>query len=152
MENQPFTKSYIVQQSPRLIFDSINDIRAWWSADFSGDSRKVGDKFDVHFGNMHDSTQQVVEMVPEKTIEWLVTDSRLSFLKINKQEWNGTRIRFDISVNEQGTLIHFTHIGLTPEIECYKDCFKGWSYYLDESLIPLISTGEGQPNSPVPVV
>jgi len=36
-------------------------------------------------------------------------------------------------------------MGLVPQIECFKDCSNGWSYYL-KSLISLITTGTGQPN------
>ena len=32
------------------------------------------------------------------------------------------------------------------EIECFNDCSKGWNYYLQESLIPLVRTGNGHPN------
>ena len=76
---------------------------------------------------------------------WLVTTSRLSFLK-NHGEWTGTTITFDITEKAGKTEIRFTHHGLTPQIECYKDCKNGWTQFLEHSLIDYINTGKGNPN------
>lgn len=84
--------------------------------------------------------------MPNEKITWLVTDSQLNFLQ-DKTEWTGTKNIFEISKQDDKTLLVFTHVGLVPEIECYKDCFSGWTYYL-ASLENLITKGEGQPNKP----
>lgn len=44
-------------------------------------------------------------------------------------------------------LIHFTHLGLVPEFECFDACSNGWTHYIRQSLLSLITTGKGQPNS-----
>lgn len=42
--------------------------------------------------------------------------------------------------------MRFSHIGLTPEIECYEKCSSAWGYYINTSLKQLITTNEGAPN------
>jgi Activator of Hsp90 ATPase homolog 1-like protein len=85
----------------------------------------------------------LVEVVPDKKVVWLVTKSKLTFLK-NQTEWTGTKISFEIAAKNGKTAIRFIHHGLVPEIECYKDCTGGWNQYIG-SLDKLITTGKGKP-------
>ena len=145
MNNKNFSITFTLSQPGNAVFLAINNVPAWWSENFKGHSKKAGDEFEVRFGDVHYSRQKLIEVVPGRKVVWLVTDSHLNFLK-KKDEWTGTTISFEIVEQGSQTELHVTHFGLVPEIECFKDCSKGWNHYLRNSLVPLITTGSGQPN------
>lgn len=145
MTTKDFTATLTVGQRPEEVFRAINNIPAWWSEDFKGHSEKQDDEFEVRFADMHYSKQKLTAVVPNKKVTWLVADSYLSFLE-DKTEWTGTQICFEITEKDGKTQLHFSHIGLVPESECYNDCFKGWNYFLQHSLLNLITTGKGNPH------
>ena len=92
--------------------------------------------------DIHYSKQKLIELVPNKKVVWLVSDSKLNFTK-NVSEWTGTKIIFEISTINNKTQVHFTHSGLVPKIECFNDCSNAWSQLIQESLYSLITTGKG---------
>lgn len=136
---------FLLDQSPRAIFDAINAVPVWWSEDFEGASTALNDEFVVRFGDVHYSRQRLTELVPDQRVVWLVTDSRLNFL-VDKSEWTGTRVVFELQPVGGQTQLTFTQEGLHPAIECYRDCSNGWTQFLQHSLLPLIKTGKGNPN------
>jgi uncharacterized protein YndB with AHSA1/START domain len=144
MENN-LSLTLVVNKSPEAVYEAINNVAAWWSQDFKGKSQKQHDEFEVRFADVHYSKHKVEELVPGKKVAWLTTDSRLNFTE-DKEEWTGTKIIFDIVPQGDKTTIAFTHIGLTPVCECFKDCTNGWKYFLEGSLAPFIDKGEGNPN------
>jgi hypothetical protein len=78
-------------------------------------------------------------------VVWLVLDNHFNFTK-DSSEWKGTTICFEISQNDENTLIHFTHAGLVPAYECFDICRDAWTNYIQNSLRGLIMTGKGKPN------
>ena len=144
MKNQNYHTSIMVDASAHEAFESINNVTQWWTENLEGSSRNLNDEFSVRFGDVHYSRQRLVEVVPGKKVVWLVTDSKLNFLK-DKQEWNNTIISFEISTLNGKTKIDFTHEGLNPGIECYDACSNAWSQYIQQSLLKLVTTGKGQP-------
>jgi Activator of Hsp90 ATPase homolog 1-like protein len=145
MKNQDYTESITVPVGAHEAFQAINSVSKWWTGDLKGNSQKMNDEFTVQFGEVHKSTQKLVEVIPDKKVVWLVTASNLNFIK-DKQEWNGTMISFEItSLGKKKTQIIFTHHGLAPQVECYDACSNAWGQYIQGSLFKLITEGTGMP-------
>jgi hypothetical protein len=144
MKTQNYQTTIEADSTEQHAFNCINQVTKWWTENLEGSSSKLNDEFTVRFGDVHVSTQKLVEFIPNKKIVWLVTDSSLNFTR-DKQEWTGTKIHFEISGNGGKTQVRFIHEGLEPEIECFDACSNAWGEYIHESLLDLINDGKGRP-------
>ncbi|WP_316632434.1 SRPBCC domain-containing protein [uncultured Flavobacterium sp.] len=142
MATSNFTTTILVDNSKEEAFNAINDVCGWWQGEVEGSTDKLNDEFSYNVPGIHFSKQKIVEIIPNEKIEWLVTDSKLSFVK-NQTEWTGTKIVFEISDVNNKTQVRFSHLGLVPEFECYGDCSNAWGKLIQESLLSLITTGKG---------
>jgi hypothetical protein len=142
MAQENYTLKLTTTQNAADAFSVILNVRGWWSGlhgeEFEGRSEKLNDEFTFRAGKgAHYSKQKLVELVANKRIAWLVTESHLSFLE-ETAEWTGSRLVFDISSKGDHTEVVFTHEGLTPEVECYDMCAPTWTLYLQNKLLPLV--------------
>jgi len=145
MNFQDFTATFTVDRTPEEAFAAINDVRGWWSGDIEGSTNAVGDVWTYRYKDIHYSKQRITELIPGKRVAWHVLDGHLDFTE-DKTEWTGTDIAFDITEKEGKTEVRFTHVGLTPDFECFDNCSDAWGFYIKESLRELITAGQGQPN------
>ena len=146
MTTRNYTTSYTVNQPPEQVFAAVNNVRGWWSGEIDGPTDKLGGEFTYRYQDLHRSTQKITELVPGKKVVWRVLDAEINFVK-DKAEWNGTDVVFEIARKGDKTELRFTHVGLTPSIECYGKCAGAWGFYINESLKSLITTGNGDPNA-----
>ena len=141
MTTTDFTTTILVDQSPKEVFNAVNDVTKWWSKDFVGNSTKLSDEFIIDHPNQHYSKQKLVEVIPGKKVVWLVTESNLNWIANNKEEWTNTKMIFEISTKGDKTVLQFTHEGLVPEKECYTMCEKGWDIIIKDWLFHFITVG-----------
>jgi hypothetical protein len=143
MENQSFTTTIMVDQTPKEVFNAINNVRGWWSEEIEGNTNKLNDEFKYHYEDIHLAKLKIIEMVPDQKVVWHVIDNYFNFTK-DKKEWTDTKIFFEISKQGNKTQLRFTHLGLVPSYECYPICNDAWTNYIQESLYKLITTGKGE--------
>jgi len=147
MNAQNYTATFTVDQSPEEAFAAINNVRGWWSGDIEGRTDKLGEEFTYRYKDVHYSKQRITEFIAGKKVVWRILDSYLSFVE-DKTEWNGTEATFEVAKKGDKTEVHFTHVGLVPNYECFNACSDAWGFYIRSSLRSLIMTGKGQPNQP----
>lgn len=146
MNDRDYAKSIQVSVSPKKALEAIDDVAAWWTKSFNGAARRVGDTFNVHFGDTSVDFE-VVEHSDERIV-WHVTRSHLPWLK-DKTEWTGTDVVFQLTPDERDTTVHMMHRGLLPTVECYANCQRGWDFYVGRSLHKLLVEGTGLPDGRV---
>jgi hypothetical protein len=145
MKTANYTKTFTVDQSPKEVFDAINNPRGWWSENIEGGTTNLGDEWTYRYKDAHRCTMKVTEMAPNKKVVWHVLDNYFNFTQ-DKTEWKGTDVVFEIAKKGGKTEVHFTHVGLVPAYECYNVCSDAWGSYISGSLRNLIATGKGKPN------
>jgi uncharacterized protein YndB with AHSA1/START domain len=148
MTDHSFATTLSVEATPDEAYAAINDVRGWWSQDVDGRTDVVGATFAFRGNqdgrNVHRARIEVTELVPAERVVWQVVDNWMGFID-DQSEWKDTRIVFEISPTQDGTQIRFSHLGLVPAYECYDVCFNAWTFFLQDSLRALITTGLGDP-------
>ncbi|HTS44216.1 MAG TPA: hypothetical protein VMH01_07450 [Puia sp.] len=145
MENQDLRIGITVIKPVMEAMTDISRVKDWWTTNVTGSSSHLHDIFTVRFGNTF-STMEITELIEGKKVIWKIIDTLLPLFN-NPFVWKDTKIQWDISAVSGLTDITMTHVGLTPEVECYSDCEKGWNYYVGVSLFKLLTEGEGVPGS-----
>jgi Activator of Hsp90 ATPase homolog 1-like protein len=155
MENKNYTVTIEVAESPKDVFNHVNDVSNWWARDagealsrqkteFEGQSKKLNDEFIIRSGDRHYSKQKLIEVIPDKKVVWQVIDCKINWLEKDKTEWTNTKMVFEITTNGDKTVLQFTHVGLIPEKECYENCERGWDFLIKERLFNFINNGEAK--------
>lgn len=147
MKDQNFSLTISTDKTPTDVFNAITDVRGWWSENITGGTDKLNDEFHYFYQDMHRCKIKLIEVVPDKKVVWKILENYFSFTEDKTKEWKDTIVNFEISKNGEQTQLNFTHVGLVPEYECYSACTAGWTQYLTKSLVQLLATGKGLPNT-----
>jgi len=75
--------------------------------------------------------------VPGRRVVWRVVDASIGFVQ-DKTEWIGTDIAFEIDRKGDKAEARFSHVGLTPRLQCYGDRSGAWACYINDRLRGLI--------------
>lgn len=146
MKSPNYQHQFTVPVQPAQVYEAIPRVKDWWTINTEGRSKEAGDEFTVQFGDVHLTRQRITEALPGKRIVWKVVESHLPWLK-DVEEWKGTEMVFEITATPDGSQFTFTHIGLTPAVECFDQCEKGWNYFIGQSLYKLVTEGVGMPDT-----
>lgn len=151
MNDSDYTSEFWVGQPPAKVLAVIGDVAAYWAppgnlagATIEGAARQPGDEFTYRDRGIEHCRFRVTEIIPERRAAWQVLDARLAWID-DADEWNGTQVVFELDPERDGTRVRFTHQGLTSALECYRDCSRGWSGVIADSLQGLLN---GRPWTP----
>lgn len=136
-----YTASIASEGSPEKMAQApttTSGLAAWW-APVSGDGTEGGElRFDMHAPE-GPLVIKVRTAAQPHVVVWDVLEC--PFLP----DWEATRITFDIGRTESGGCeLFFRHHGLTPELECFAMCRRGWDHFIP-SLAQYVGTGTGNP-------
>jgi uncharacterized protein YndB with AHSA1/START domain len=124
------------------VFDALatlSGLRGWWTPIVSGSAATGGvlrfafDGLDEHIVMRVDGAKR------PSSVHWsCVVHTRL-------HDWKDTKVTFDLAARgPEGCELSFQHVGLTPQLDCYADCERGWDHFL-ASLIACVERGKGTP-------
>ena len=134
-----FTAVVPLSASPATVLaalTTLDGLAAWW-APVTGDPG-AGGELTFTFSTHGTNTVRVLSSGPTEVVwESIVSEPA--------PEWVGTRMVWEIAPDSTGSELRFTHLGLTPELDCYDDCHSGWSHFV-ASIAGYVDRGVGMPH------
>ena len=120
---------------------TIDGLAHWWTEEVAGDEG-VGGKIEFTFrsesaeikGKM---VMEVQELNPQKEVWWQCVEG--------PDEWIGTNITFQLSQQDDQTIIIFGHRNWREAVEFTAHCSMKWAVFL-LSLRAYVETGKGNPS------
>lgn len=120
---------------------TVEGVAGWWTKETSGVS-KVGETIDVrfhsregkHIGHM---VMKVIALERDKKVQWRVT--------AGPEEWVGTDVVFDLSQEDDDTIVLFGHKKWREVNDFTAHCSTKWATFL-LSLRELVESGKGKPS------
>jgi uncharacterized protein YndB with AHSA1/START domain len=120
---------------------TIKGLAHWWTEEVEGDER-VGGKIKFRFRSESgeikgEMSMEVLELNPQKDVRWRCIDG--------PAEWIGTDITFQLSPQDDQTIIIFGHRNWREPVEFMAHCSMKWAVFL-LSLREYVETGKGKPS------
>jgi uncharacterized protein YndB with AHSA1/START domain len=127
-----------IKSSPNDTYRALTTregLAGWWTTDTQGNCN-VGGVIQFRFGTRGRIDMKVLELDPAKRVLWEVVDG--------PQEWIGTKVSFELTQDDDFTIILFKHQGWKEPIEFMYHCSTKWALFL-MSIKSLVETGKGAP-------
>ena len=124
---EDFTAVLNLPASPATVaalFTSAAGVSRWWGPT-EGDAA-VGGTLVTSFGAYGVNAMRVLRAGPARVV-WESVASDGTTPTGHTLEWLGTTVELDILPAGTGTELTFRHAGLTPQLECWDDCFAAWT-------------------------
>ena len=120
---------------------TIEGLAHWWTEEVEG-NEGIGGKIEFTFrsetgdikGKM---VMEVQQLNPQKDVRWRCVDG--------PAEWIGTDITFELSQQDNQTIIIFGHRNWREAVEFTAHCSMKWAVFL-LSLRDYVETGKGKPS------
>lgn len=145
--NDSYTREIIVSSTPEAAYLALTTgFNKWWTTGCNPIS-ETGDKITFRFGPSY-WVMRVNNLIPDNYLELECLEAHhvhegLPSSILN--EWEGTRLKWEILEQGEKIKIVLVHEGLVPSLECYEVCEQGWDYFFVNSLKQYLDTGEGTP-------
>ena len=127
-----------IKSSPNDTYRALTTregLAGWWTTDTQGNCN-VGGVIQFRFGTRGRIDMKVLDLDPAKRVLWEVVDG--------PQEWIGTKVSFELTQDDDFTIILFKHQGWKEPIEFMHHCSTKWALFL-MSIKSLVETGKGAP-------
>lgn len=111
-------------------------LASWWTKTTKAQA-KVGTLAEFTFNGKFTQKMHVDELRPNERVAWTCVSGA--------EEWNGTKITFDLSEENGETVVRFGHRGWREATDFLAHCSYRWAYFL-RSLKKLLQEGEGTPH------
>ena len=120
---------------------TINGLSHWWTEEVEGHEQpggKIEFTFRSETGDIKGQmVMEVKELDPGKNVRWRCSSG--------PDEWINTEISFDLSQQDDQTIIIFGHRNWREQVEFTAHCSMKWAVFL-LSLREYVETGKGKPS------
>lgn len=151
MYSNSYEKSIYVDAQANEVYDALTHGYSQWWTPCEGAFNKPGDRITFKFPpQVSYWTFEATKLDPEQTVELECVEAHHIILdkpEASKTEWLGSRLLFRIETAGNKVRVHLTHLGLSPELDCYEVCEAGWDHFFLHSLEKYLNTGKGAPHS-----
>ena len=144
MNNQDFTATFSVDQTPEQVFAAINDVRSWWTGEIEGRTDTLGAEFTYRYKDIHRTTHKITELVPGKRVVWHVTASHLSLVREQAASGTGPTSSSTSRARATGPRCASRTSASRRPSSATIGCSRAWSFFITDSLKKRIATGNGR--------
>jgi len=112
-------------------------ISEWWTRDGVRGESSEGSSLQFFFGQPEPAAvMEITRLGPDGHVRWKCV--------AGADEWVGTELAFDLTDQDDGTAVMFSHAGWRHPSEFMAHCSARWAYFL-LSLKSYVETGTGTP-------